>query len=273
MQKTWETFKDMYQRELKKLHNTKSRQAAGTTHKSKWQYLMTVSFVNAVIIPQPTLSNDLAASSVLGSTPNLEDDKASANVSFNDTDNDESSEGVSDEHQVQKNPGTKRKINFQEEALYLEKRKIKLMEERLMKKSEAGEDKDYMFLMSLLTSIKILHDFQRLEFRVEFLSSVTRRIQIDKIFLWLLIVFPQHLTVCALQLHIRVQQVLIQHILWIQTLQFIHCKFLVIQVQIYYHVSFSSILSTYGVSLLRRRKMKRVLSTQLYILKNSEQIC
>jgi len=75
---------------------------------------MTISFVNAVIIPQPTLSNDPAASSVLGSTPNLEDCNASTNVSINDTDNDKYSEGVSDEHQVKKNLGTKRKINFQE---------------------------------------------------------------------------------------------------------------------------------------------------------------
>jgi len=58
--------------------------------------------------------------------------------------------------------------------------KIKLKEERLMKKSQADEDGDYMFLTSLLPSIKILDDFQRLELRIEFLSSVTGRIQIDK---------------------------------------------------------------------------------------------
>ena len=43
-------------------------------------------------------------------------------------------------------------IMFQEEALHFEKRKIKLMEERLKKKSKAH--KDYMFLMRLLPSIK-----------------------------------------------------------------------------------------------------------------------
>ena len=53
---------------------------------------------------------------------------------------------------AKKNLGTKIKINFQEEALHLEKRKIKLTEERLMKKYQA--DEDYMFLMSLLPSIK-----------------------------------------------------------------------------------------------------------------------
>ena len=50
-------------------------------------------------------------------------------------DNNELSEGVSDEGQAKKNLGTKRKINFQEKALRLEKRKIKVMEERLMKMS------------------------------------------------------------------------------------------------------------------------------------------
>ena len=52
----------------------------------------------------------------------------------NDDDNDEFSEGGSDERQVKKNLRTRRKINFQEEALHLQKRKIKLMEERLIKK-------------------------------------------------------------------------------------------------------------------------------------------
>jgi hypothetical protein len=37
--------------------------------------------------------------------------------------------GVSDERLIKKNRGTKKKINFQEKALHLEKRKIKLMEE------------------------------------------------------------------------------------------------------------------------------------------------
>jgi hypothetical protein len=46
----------MYRRELKKLHDTKSDQAAGTTHESKWQYFTTTSFVNAVMTPRPTQS-------------------------------------------------------------------------------------------------------------------------------------------------------------------------------------------------------------------------
>jgi len=137
-----------------------------------------MSFVNAVMIPRPTLSNvPVAEESVLGSTRNLEDGNASTNVSINDNDNDEFVEGVFDERQVKKNLGTKRKINFQEEALHLEKRKIKRTEERLMKKSQADEDEDHMFLMSLLPSIKKLDDIHRLELRIEFLSSVTRRIQ------------------------------------------------------------------------------------------------
>jgi len=107
-----------------------------------------MSFVNAVTIPRPTLSNAPAAEEyVLGITRNFTDGIASTNVSIND--NDEFSEGISGERQVRKNLGTKRQINFQEEALYLEKRKTKLMEERLMKKSQADEDEGYIFLMSL----------------------------------------------------------------------------------------------------------------------------
>jgi hypothetical protein len=114
----------------------------------------TWSFVNAAMIPRPTLSNVPAASSVLGSARNLEDGNATTNVSINDNDNDELSEGGSDERQVKKNLGTKRKIKFQDEALNLETRKSKLMEERLMKKSQAEEDEDCMFLTSLLRPLK-----------------------------------------------------------------------------------------------------------------------
>ena len=140
-----------------------------------------MSFVNAVMIPRPTLPNIPAAEeSVLGSTRNLEDGYASTNVSINHKYSDTFSEGVSDERQVKKNLGTKRKINFQSDPLQLQKRTIKLIEERPMKRSQADEDEDYMFLMSLLPSIKKLDDIQRLEVRTEFLSSVTRRIQISK---------------------------------------------------------------------------------------------
>ena len=109
----------------------------------------------------------------MGLPPNLEDDNASTNVSIND-DSDEFSERVSDERQAKKNLGTERRINFQEETLRLEKSKIKLMGERLMKKSQAEED--CLFLMNLLPSIKKLDDIQRLELRIIFLSSVTSQI-------------------------------------------------------------------------------------------------
>jgi hypothetical protein len=68
-------------------------------------------------------------------------DNASTNVSINDNDNDEFIEGVSDEQQAKKNLGTNRKINFQEEALHVEKRKIKIMEERLMKSPKPTKTK------------------------------------------------------------------------------------------------------------------------------------
>jgi len=151
-------MRDIYRRELEKVHDTRSGQAAGPTHESKWHYFTRMSFVNAVMIQRLTLSNVPAASSVLGSTQNLEDGSASTKVSMNDNDNDEFSEGGgegrSDKRQVKINLWTERKKNLQEEALHLEKRKIKLKEERLMKKSQADEDTDYMFRMILLPSIK-----------------------------------------------------------------------------------------------------------------------
>jgi len=105
-----------------------------------------MSFVNAVMIPRPTLSNVPAPEeSVLGSTRNFEDGNASTNFPFNDSDSDELIQGVSDERQIKKNLGTKRKINFQEEALHLEKRKIKLMEERLMKSPKPTKTKNTCF--------------------------------------------------------------------------------------------------------------------------------
>jgi hypothetical protein len=75
-----------------------------------------------------------------------------SSVSINN--DDKFSERVSNEHKAKKNLRTKRKKNFQEEAVHLGKRNIKLMEERLMKKSQADEEEDYMFLMSLSPTIK-----------------------------------------------------------------------------------------------------------------------
>jgi hypothetical protein len=132
-------------------------------------------FVNAGMIPRPASSNVPAVEELTcGSSPSFDDESTSTNASINDTENDEFSESVSEECRPKKNVGTKIKMNFQEEALDLEKKKIPIMEERLRKKSEA--DEDYMFLMSLLPSIKQLDDIQRLDF----LSSVTRKRQVSK---------------------------------------------------------------------------------------------
>jgi hypothetical protein len=151
-EKTWETLIDTYRRELKTVHDTKSRPAAGPERESKWQYFTTMSFVNAVMIPRPT-SSDVPAFEELacGSTPNFDDENTSTNASINDTENDEFSESVTEYCRPKKNLGTKRKMNFQE-ALNLEKKKIQIMEERLRKKSQADEDEDCMFVMSLYHS-------------------------------------------------------------------------------------------------------------------------
>jgi hypothetical protein len=107
------------------------------------------------MIPRPSLSNVPAAGdSALGSAPNVAGGNVSASVAINVNDDDELSEGVSDGRQVKKNIGTRRKINFKEEALHSVKRKIKLMEKRLMKKCKSYEDEGCKFLMSLLPSTK-----------------------------------------------------------------------------------------------------------------------
>jgi hypothetical protein len=117
----------------------------------------------------------------LGVPPNLEDGNASANVSIDDNDNGEFIEGVSEERQAKKKSREKRKRIFEEGVLHLKKRKIKLMEERLMKKSQA--DEDCVFLICLLPSIKKqLDDIQRLEIRIEFISNVIRTIPVSKNF-------------------------------------------------------------------------------------------
>ena len=78
---------------MKKLHDTKSGQAAGTTRESKCHYFTSMSFVDAVRIPRPTLSNVTAAEEpVLGSSRNSDDGNASTNFPINDSDDDEFSE-------------------------------------------------------------------------------------------------------------------------------------------------------------------------------------
>jgi len=51
-----------------------------------------------------------------------------------------------------------------------------------MKKSQVDKDENHMFLISLLPFIKKVDDIQRLEHRIEFLSSLTSRMQISKNF-------------------------------------------------------------------------------------------
>jgi len=86
-----------------------------------------------------------------------------------------------------------------------------------MKKSQADEYEDYIFLRSLLPSIIKLDDIQRLELRIELLSSVTGRIQIYKNLSPPFSSVPTTSTSRALELHLRMQQVSLQHILDIQT--------------------------------------------------------
>jgi hypothetical protein len=55
----------------------------------------------------------------------------------------------------QKKSRDKEKDKLSRRSFIMEKRKIKRMVERLMKTYQADKDKDYVFLMSLLLSIKI----------------------------------------------------------------------------------------------------------------------
>ena len=116
----------MYRRELKKLHDTKSSQAAGTANESKWKYFTSMSFVNAVMIPRPTLSKVPAASSVSGSARNLGDGNAKHTIRSMIMAMMGSVKGF----RWTADRGTKRKIKLQEETLHLEIRTMKLMEER-----------------------------------------------------------------------------------------------------------------------------------------------
>jgi len=78
-------------------------------------------------------------------------------------------------------------------------------------------------------------------------------------------VFPQHLTVRALQLHLHVQQVPIQQI---QTLQHIHCTFPVSQARIY-----ENLLRGGPIPTVDEVHGLPVPSTPFYTLKNFEQMC
>jgi hypothetical protein len=100
-------LRDMYRRELKKVHDIKSGQAAGTARESKSQYFTTMSFVNAVMIPRPTSPNlPVVEELAFGSSPNFDDENISTNTSINDTENDEFSESVSEECRPMKNLGS-----------------------------------------------------------------------------------------------------------------------------------------------------------------------
>jgi hypothetical protein len=122
---------------------------------------------------------------------------------------------------------------------------------------------------------KKLDDIQRLELRIQFLSSETKEFKLIRNFRRLLVAFRQHLKVRVLQLHLREQQVSIQHITGIKTLQHIHCRFPASQARFTATSASSSILRTYkGVSLLQTKENGLLVpSMQLHTLKSLEQIC
>lgn len=76
----------------------------------------------------------------------------------------------------------KRKQLLEYKALEIEQRKVQLLEKRIedQRSKHRDDDDDYLFLMSLLPSIKQLDDIQKMHLRMEFLSAVTKKIEEKK---------------------------------------------------------------------------------------------
>lgn len=194
--RSWENLRDSYRKKLKARSETKSGQAADNTD-TKWPYFESMDFLRDMLIPRESSGNLQFPAYAASSSANQEDINHVLLVDdqFNDslpsgsvnspsaTTQEEHSiqpvsfDGKRSESENKKVKPLKRKTDIGHQALDLERRKLQLLEERFAEKTRK-DDEDYLFLMSLLPSIKILDTLQKMKLRMSMLADVTRELEI-----------------------------------------------------------------------------------------------
>lgn len=167
LKKKWKHLKDQYRKELKKKPDSRSG-AEANDWLSSWKYFQSMEFMRHEVMPAPS-SGNLNPVEVEGNVdiPNEED---STDVDIDMVDSVAASPASQQSpapSTSQPTPISRKKGNMREEMLEIEK-KIKLMEKRLNQSNEEENlrnDADYLFLRSILPSMKKLSEYQKLRFR------------------------------------------------------------------------------------------------------------
>lgn len=169
-------MKDQFRKELKKYPVITTGSEGGSEYKSSWQYFDSMMFIRDEIQPSKMTGNLDASEGISSETEENEgNDQQVENVAETEQLSDEresenpSPASVSTSTSGNSSVRKKRTANLQrEDMLGLEKKKLELMEARL-NMSQANEaltkDEDYMYLMSILPTMKKLSVVQKLRLR------------------------------------------------------------------------------------------------------------
>lgn len=184
--KTWENLRDTFRRKYKTEHETKSGQ--GATAPNKWPYFNSMLFLKDIMTPKvgsgnlpATVTNEPFSRSPSPVMANQEsENEFESATSCSVTEPEASTSFV--QPQVQETKRQKKtkqtNLNYDSQALAIEKRKIDLMEQHFSGKAQKyQDDEDYSFLMSLLPTIKQLDQLEKMKLRMKILKDVTEALE------------------------------------------------------------------------------------------------
>ena len=163
LKKRWKHLKDQYRKELKKQPVSTSGAEAPAHFTSSWQYFQLMSFMKDELIPAETVGN------LDNSENDMQDTRSLSSINQDDLDSEIQSSASHVTPTSSSSSSRKRTANtLREDMLDLEKKKILLIEKRLSESEidrKLKTDEDYLFLMSILPTMKKLTDIQKLRFR------------------------------------------------------------------------------------------------------------
>ena len=178
LKKRWKHLKDQFRKELKKKPVSKSG-AEAECWVSSWQYFNLMAFMKDEIIPAQTAGNLHINHQLRIDDAEINDAQEESQQSVESQEMRDSEEGPIQSPAPQRLSSSsssslpsstrKRKANsMREDMLELEKKKLMLLEKRVSESREnelLQKDEDYLFLMSILPTMKKLNDLQKLRFR------------------------------------------------------------------------------------------------------------
>ncbi|XP_077300958.1 uncharacterized protein LOC143921502 [Arctopsyche grandis] len=166
LKKRWKHLKDQYRKEIKKQPVLRSG-AESETWESTWQYFNRMSFMKTEFTPASSTGN--LTVNETESSHNTENTQTDTDifdsVSSPDSYHEQSPAGCSSFQPSSTSIG---KRCIEDDMLEIEKKKLMLMEKHL-KDSQQDEnlknDEDFLFLRSILPTMKKLNELQKLRFR------------------------------------------------------------------------------------------------------------